>query len=160
MGLFYSIVDSHPVNAVYLLLSTIFLLTITTHFAFRWYLEKIKNKKVKKTHKFILFFQIFAALELILLMLITSYRLERFFTYPWGVIEDNFIVIFIFSPLLWIALFFAAYLFFNTKVKQTLILFLITTAISGIVLYLNLLLFYNVFAKYFYYCEKSFVCLF
>lgn len=52
--------NPRPTETFYLIMSTLMILAISPHFIMRYYLEKIKNKKVNKVHQFILISEIIA----------------------------------------------------------------------------------------------------
>ncbi len=144
-------------------MSILMILGITPHFTLRRYLEKIKNKKVNKTHLFILLSEIVAFLGVFLLIypfpVVFHRNLFDYITNNPDLIFGNLsFALLLFSPLVWIAFFIATKFYFKIKAIESFKLFLTTSIVCFILIVLNFFIFYTIIEPNFKYCVESFIC--
>lgn len=155
--------NPRPTETFYLIMSSLMILAISPHFIIRYYLEKIKNKKVNKVHQFILIFEIIAFLVVFLFIYPFPVVFHRnLFDYITGnpdlVFGNLSFYLLLFSPLIWVIFFTATKFYFKIKAKESFVLFLITSLICLGLIALNFFVFYTVIEPNFKYCIESFLC--
>ena len=155
--------NPRPTETLYLGMSILMILAIGPHFIMRYYLEKIKNKKVNKVHQFILASEIIAILAVFFLIypfpVIFHWNLFDYITGNPDLVFGNLsFYLLLLSPLMWIIFFTATKFYFKIKIKESFILFMITSLICLGLIALNFFVFYTIIEPNFKYCVESFLC--